>query len=205
MKLVVDHPEKGFSLIEMVVVVALIGMITVIAIPQINSYTKISLNSTAREMASTVKEAYNGAVMLGKVHRLVYDFKNGEYWAERGPATVLLDTNESLEKEEIRKKFASLSEKKPASVFSLDKTINRKKNALPRGVEFEDIITEQGKEPVKNGIAYTHFFPHGMTEQTIIHLKDNADHKMTLVISPLLGRTQVFQRYVGPEEAYGPK
>src|SRR4051812_30840282 len=110
---VVNHPENGFTLIEMIVVIALIGMITIIAIPQINSYTKISLSSTSREMASTVKETYNGAVMLGKVHRLVYDFKSGQYWAERGPATVLLDTNESKEREETRKKFAALDSKKP--------------------------------------------------------------------------------------------
>jgi type II secretory pathway pseudopilin PulG len=189
-------------LIELLVVIALIGLIFLIAVPRISSTFKLSLNSTAREMASTIKETYNGAVMSGRVHRVVYDLKHGQYWAESGPADVLLDTEESLEKAKQHQRFASPDEKKAPPAFKLDTSITRKKQSLPRGVEFEDVLTEKGPEPITEGLAYTHVFPHGISERTVIHLKDSSNHEMSLIVSPILGTTRVEGHKVTLEEAY---
>jgi len=190
-------------MVELLVVVAIIGMIGVFALPSINNVFKLSLNSTTREMASTVKAAYNATVMTGRVHRMVYDFKAQSFWVEAGPKTVLLDTTETREREERRKRFAKDDETPPPADFALARTITRKPMELPRGVEFEDIVTEQSTEPVTAGVAYTHFFPHGIAEQTIIHLKDNQRHQITLVITPLIGRTRLIDRYARGDEIYG--
>ncbi len=193
---------KGFTLIELLVVVALIGLVSLFALPSVGNFFKLSLNTTTRELASLVKETYNSTAMTGKVHRLAYDINEGTYWVESGPNTVLLDTTDSHEKEERRKRFSKTSEQAPPSEFSLEKSITRKKLTLPRGVAFEDVITEQSKDPITRGLVYTHFFPHGLTEQTIIHIKDNSGHQITLAIAPLIGRTQLFERYVKREEVY---
>jgi hypothetical protein len=87
----------------------------------------------------------------------------------------------------------------------MDKTITRKKMDLPRGVTFEDVLTEQSKDPIKEGTAYTHFFPQGMTEQTIVHLVDSSNHHVSLVIAPLVGKSDVYDRYVTSEEVFGKK
>ena len=162
---------------------------------------KISLGSTTRQMATTIKETYNSTAMTKKVHRLVYDLKENSFWVESGPQGFLLDTAESKAAEERRKRFAKPSDKPPPSPFAIDKTITKKAIPLPRGVTFEDIVTEQSKEPITEGKAYTHFFPHGLIEQTVIHLKDQSKHQITLVIEPLIGRTRMIERYVKAEEA----
>ncbi len=195
--------RHGFTLIELLVVIALGALITTVALPSISNYFKLSLNTVAREIGSTVKEAYNSTALTGKVHRLVYDLNENTYWAEEGPATLLLDTAETREKEERKKKFAKDSEKEPPSQFSLDKTITRKKRSLPTGVSFEEILTEQSKEALKQGQVYTHFFPHGLTEQTILHIKDSSNHKISLVLTPIIGRTLIYERYVSKEEING--
>jgi hypothetical protein len=64
----------------------------------------------------------------------------------------------------------------------------------------EEVIREQAKEPIKEGTVYVHFFPHGMIEQTVIYLEDNSDHKSTLWVQPLVGRSTVYDRYVNYEE-----
>jgi hypothetical protein len=120
---------------------------------------------------------------------------------ESGPTTLLLDTAESRELEERRRRF-SKDEAPPPSPFALDKTVTRSKITLPRGVEFEDVITQQTEEPIIEGTAYTHFFPHGFTEQTIVHLKDKENHHYSLVISPLVGRTDLYQHYVTAKEIF---
>jgi type II secretion system protein H len=194
-----DGSRAGFTLIELMVVVALVALIAAFAVPSVSSYFKVSLNSSARELASIIKETYNTTAMTGRVHRIVYDFKDNKFWVETGPSTVLLDTAASREKEERRKRFTR-NNKEQASGFALAKDVTRTKKALPRGVVFEDITTEQSPDPITEGLTFTHFFPHGLTEQTIIHLKDTSEHHVTLCISPIIGRTRVIDRYVKKEE-----
>ncbi len=184
--------------------IALITLITFFTLPSISSAFKASLNGAAREMATVTKEAYNAAVMTGRVYRVVYDLKEHQYWVEAGPNDFLLETAESKEKEERRKRFRRADEKEASKPsFALDKSVTRKKQSLPRGVEFEDIIPERAEGPVTEGQVYTHIFPHGITEQTVIHLKDLSDHKSSLVVNVLSGKTRVIDRYVDRKEAYG--
>jgi hypothetical protein len=85
----------------------------------------------------------------------------------------------------------------------METSITRKKIPLPRGVEFEDLITEQSPNPITEGTAYTHFFPHGLNEQTVIHLKDQNKHHATLVITPIVAQTDLYDRYATKEEVFG--
>jgi general secretion pathway protein H len=194
--------NQGFSLIEMLVVVAIIAMITGVSLPTVSSYFQLSLNSATRDLATVIKESYNAAVISGRVYRLAYDLKQNQYWVEAGPPDALLETKETKEKEE-RKKRLFKDETEKQSPFSMDKTITRKKMSLPRGVTYEDIITQQSPEPLTSGIAYTHFFPHGLTEQSIIHLTDQSKHKASLVITPLIGNTDLYDHYVNGAEVFG--
>jgi prepilin-type N-terminal cleavage/methylation domain-containing protein len=196
--------ESGFTLMELLVVIALIAVIATMAVPSVSNIFKISLGSTTRDLATTVRYAYNAAMMTKKMHRLVYDLENHSYWVEVGPASVLMDTEESKARRERARRFGSKrdEDKEPdQGAFSLARYVTRKKNEMPRGVQFEDVTTEQNPEPVTRGLAYTHFFPHGIIEQTVIHLQDTANHKSTLVITPIVGRTRVIERYVPAKEA----
>ncbi len=197
-----SRDQKGFTLVEVLVVMALIALLSIFALPGITNVFRVSLNSAAREMAATVKEAYNASALTGRVYRLVYDFKERQYWVESGPATSLLETADSREKEKQRTRLTK-KEKPKDTTFSMDRDITKSKKNLPRGVEFEDILTEQSPEPLKEGTAYTHFFPHGVAEQTIIHLKDSSKNQNTLVILPVTGRTRLFSRFVKKEDING--
>jgi prepilin-type N-terminal cleavage/methylation domain-containing protein len=188
-----QNRTDGFTLLEVIVVVALVALLSVFTLPQISAVFKVSLRTSAREIASHTKEAYNAAVMTGRVHRMVWDLEKDEYWVESGPTDLTLDTEESKELEERRKRFGKDKDEKPNNPFTQDKIITRKKVPLPRGVEFVDIESEKDKAPITEGIAYTHFFPHGMSEQTLIHLRDTSDHKVTLHVAPILGRTRMIE------------
>lgn len=195
--------DSGFTLIELLVVVALIALMAWTTMPKVSSYFRLSLNSATREIATTVREAYNSAVMTGNVHRLVYDLDAAEYWVEVGPPTLLLATEESTELDEARARFKNEEEKdseKPQ--FQMDKTITRKKKALPRGARFKEVISEQSLEAIIEGKAYTHFFPHGLSEQTIIYLEDDSENGISLIISPIVGKTTLLNGHLSKEEIF---
>lgn len=197
--------QSGFSLIELLVVIALIALITMLALPGISSYFQLSLSSASRDIASIIKEAYNATIITGRVHRVVFNLDEGQYWVEAGPANLLLDTRESRMKEERRKKLSTAigTDAEQKSSFQIETSITRNKVSLPTGTKFDDVSTQQGSEPILSGIAYCHFFPNGMSEQTLIHVSDQSKHKITLAITALLGQTDLYERYATANEIFG--
>ena len=98
---------------------------------------------------------------------------------------------------------AKKNEEKKKSYFSLDPVLNKKKRTLPIGVKFKDVFTEQSEEPITEGIAYTHIFPQGLTERSLVHLEDNNKNQISLVVSNLLGRCSVEGRLIESKEVFG--
>jgi general secretion pathway protein H len=195
------RPDAGFTLVEMMIVIALLVLISVLALPNLSSVFRLSLNASTREVASLVRECNNSAVITKRVYRLAWDLDHGQFWVESGPDSVLLDSTASRE---LRERRGADANGEPAK-FTLDKTVTRKKSELPSGVKFEDVITEQAKEPITSGMAYTHFFPHGLIEQSVVHLKDTYDHQTSLIILPVGGKLKVEDEYVSAEDAFGKK
>jgi len=202
--------RSGFTLIEILVVVALLGLIFTFALPRLNSHFRLSLETATREIASTIKDAFNSTMVTRKVHRLAIDFGEKKYWVEKQDSAqsgeVLLHTESSLEKKREQDRWKSEDEKKAGGVsFALAADVTPKKKSLPDGVEFSSALSEQYPEPIKEGIATFHFFPHGLSEQGVIHIKDLDGHEFTLVISAVMGKTKLLRGNVSKEEIYGEK
>ena len=195
--------EAGFSLIELLIVVGILGLVAVIMIPNITNTFRFSVQSTAREMATLIKEASNSAQITGKIHRIAYDLKNEQYWAESTSEQALLKSEESINLDKDRSHRFDKEEKEQKSSFHQESLLTKKKRTLPIGVKFKDVYTEQSEEPITDGIAYTHIFPQGLSEKSLIHLEDNNKNQISLVVSNLLGRCTVEGHFVEAKEIFG--
>lgn len=185
--------NQGFSLTEMLVVVALIALLTTVALPSISNLFKVSLRSLSREIATAIRESYNSTIVTGRVHRLVYDLDKNQYWVESGPDGVLLDSAAAQDRKEQEKRWARPEDQKPDERFKLEKSITRKKQSLPSGVKFVRIKTDRARAGLTEGVAYTHIFPQGVTEPTVIQIVDSENHAVNLEISSTIGKTRVIE------------
>jgi prepilin-type N-terminal cleavage/methylation domain-containing protein len=196
----------GFTLIELLIVIAILGLVGLVAVPSITNTFRFSVQSTAREVATLVKDTSNSAQVTGKIHRVVYDLKNQQYWVESSSKGTLLDSDESKKAEQNRSsvfdKKETEEEIKKKSGFNLARHLTSKKKNLPVGVKFKDVYTEQSETPLTEGLVYTHIFPHGISEQTLVHFTDTGTNDVTLIISNLLGRCDVQGRYIDVKEAF---
>lgn len=158
--------RSGFTLIELMLVILLLGMMAGLTMPLLSGFDPNRLNSSAGRLAGTVKYLYNEAAMTGMEHRLTFDFDNAAYRAEKINAT---------------------GEWLPLLGVGAE-------HHLGEGVRFINIY-QPGKGEQSEGEVTTTLLPGGWLEETIIYLQDEKDQKLTLRLVPLTGRTQIFDGF----------
>lgn len=188
--------ESGFTLIEIMVVIGLMGLIMTLFLPGIGMALKVNINNSSRELATVIRAAHDEAILKGQVYRVAFDIDRGEYWVEVGERDFLMKTAEQTEEETKRNQRRNDEEKaKHKEPFQLAAAVTKKKKALPLGVKFTEILTARTKTAATSGVVYSHIFPFGFMEKTVIHLKDGMDRENTLAVSPVTGKSRLFEHY----------
>ena len=162
--------KDGFTLLELLVVILIIGAFFFVAVPKFQDLTEVNLKSASRNLTATIKYLYNEAAFKKNIYRMAFDVENGEYWIET------LNENEY--------------------VVSGDPSHKRRK--LPNGVYFKDVITERSLErnPLDDENEFILFLPTGFVEPAVIHLYTDSERYYTLATKPYTGGTKVYDEYV---------
>ena len=162
--------QNGFSLIELMVVILLIGAFVLIAIPKIQTGTEINIKSASRNLTSTVKYLYNEAAFKKNIYRLMFDIEAGQYWVEVLNGNEYVHTTEPL----------------------------HRKQSLPGGVHFKDVVTERSlnRSNLDDEAIFILFLPTGFVEPAAIYLETDNETYYTLATNPHTGGTKVYNEYV---------
>ena len=179
--------SKGLTLIEIIVVMAIIAIFTVIALPRFQNKLSLHIKKHARMLSGTIRFLYTQAALKNVTYRLHYDFANQTYSVEKSSDKVRLTSTE----ESPRTRWND-EEKKTGPKFIEDKELLKKPVQLQKRIKFKDIKTELSKDPITEGHAYTHFFPSGYVEQTRIRLESESGDIYTIIVEPLTGRAKVY-------------
>jgi general secretion pathway protein H len=224
MKRTLVQDARGFTLIEVMIAMALVALMVVAGVVGVRSLAKSDLRSTATRMAGAIRYLFDRASTTGRVHRLVLDFETGKYWAEVTDDAFILgagketeDTRkreaEKIAKEEEAQRIADEKDAfygnqipsrylpKPfvpkRAKFDAFREMAVKPITLRSSVMFADIYTPRLALPLTEGKGYLYFFPMGMTEAAVIHLSDKkAETFYTLIVHPLTGRVSVKNSFV---------
>nr|BFD32761.1 hypothetical protein GTC16762_23790 [Pigmentibacter ruber] len=112
--------QHGFSLFEIIIVLALIGTIAVVIIPNLKLSVDSQMSTSLRNLTAQIRSAYDDAIFSGRMHRMVFDIKNSEFWVEQAPLGYegrppLLDSDsesESLQKRDKRAEILKILDEK---------------------------------------------------------------------------------------------
>ena len=207
--------SRGFTLIELIVVVAVMAVITIAVVTGVGNVRGASVQSETGKIGVCVRYLYNLTVLSGKVHRLAFDLDKRMYWGEEqtsdDPCQQFLLPGEGEEEAALKEakrhpkkagkgKKGANGKEQPAKLdagFSLTKSRLLAKYTMDPGITIAGVMTSHQNEPLKKGMAYLYFFPNGTTENALIWVKgegkaeaDDAD-VMTVEVKALQGSAKL--------------
>lgn len=166
--------KSGFTLLEMMVVLVLMGLIAALAIPRFKDIYEVDLKSSMRRLAGTIKFCFNEAIIKQATMRLNFDLATGTY----NYSILITDPDSTIGE------FVEM----PSAVVQ--------PGVLPQGVHFVDILTPRSPEKQIDGETNIMFFSTGYAEKAVIHLGDRKGRQYTLLVKPLTGGVRIFEGYI---------
>jgi len=74
--------SKAFTLIELILIVVILGILTAVTIPRLNSVHEMKLNSAVKKVAVDIEYAQSAALSRNTDTRIVFDASSDSYYAE---------------------------------------------------------------------------------------------------------------------------
>lgn len=134
----------GFTLIEVILVIALMAIIFIVVVPNFNVVPSSEASSKINGLAGDIRAAYDMAVLHRKPYRLVFEFKTADYWLE---STERLDFQ--LGDNQLLRDLSPEETKEAVTQFDED----FKEYVTLAGKEVDDSETEKTIQPTSPLIA----------------------------------------------------
>jgi prepilin-type N-terminal cleavage/methylation domain-containing protein len=163
--------NRGYTLIELSIILILLGVILLFALPKLDSIGDVRLRSTARELAGTIQSLFDESILKRTPYQLVFNIGERTY--------SIVETGVNPESSEVIETI-------------------KKEAALPDKTYIKDIVTPiDGK--AAEGKIVIRFYPDGFVDKSVIHLS-NGKKDYTLVTTPLSGKVKILEGYVEIQE-----
>jgi len=174
------HPDTmmearrtGFTLLELLAVLLVIGIILGLTLPRISSVTRANLRTQARLLSGSIRLTYNLAVMNKKNFRIAFDLNQQSYQIE------VRNGNEYV----------------PVTSGILQP------RTLPDGVWIRQVLIADRACDHDCLKEYLYFSPYGYVEEAAIYLTDdNETQAYTLLTQPVTGKVLIQDGHVGLPE-----
>ena len=211
--------RRGMSLIEMVVVMAVIAIVLAIGAPVLTSVFDLQQRGAAKQLAETYKLLQTEAMLRNVTFRVAYYLDRGTYKIEVGDPGALIfsepDARDRWEKEQQQKlKMFSKKEIEEGEAADLQKQDGRfaglnasgfpSGGELPSSCRYAYVYTPQYAEPITPSdkepkteederVVYSHIFPDGTMEFTVVRIVavDDPADGYTVEVEPFSGEIRL--------------
>lgn len=208
--------RSGLTLLEILVVLAIMGGLTAVAVPSMNALFDLEQRGAARDLAATYKFLVQEAAMRNVTFRIAYNLDDNTYTIEVGDPDTLVFSNPEArarfeeEREDQLKMFtkdareeAEAEDERKTRFAGLSMPGMEGKVALPGNSAWGFVYTPQYTEPQvweekKNEddppkIVYSYVFANGEAEYTVVRIVsiDDPEDGYSIEVEPVSGNVRV--------------
>ncbi len=206
--------STGFTLIEVIVVIAIVATLLGAAVVGIGALTGARARATLGELGATVRAMYDRAALTGHTCRIVFDLPAGDatgfsYRAECASRalTSAVDREQTLKDDNQARLDAAKRTPRSRGTSTLLDVLAQEKDRVEAAAKFStftapevesrrvtgvklSVWTTHQRQPARSGLAYLYFFPQGAVERAQLTARQG-NSVWTLTVSPLTGKTAV--------------
>ena len=200
--------HAGMTLIEIMLVIAVMGLLASGATLGMGALPRTRLRASAVRMASTFRFAYVHALTTGRTTRVSFPLGSGNITLEDTDDAHTLDVRDpfhaggasDIEADAVRtaRQMTDLRPRAPRASFHnvADRVWHAR--ALETGVVLTRLYSQHDPEPREEGTGHIYFFSGGLTERSVVHLRNSRGEIYSVSLNALTGRAEVFDRPVEP-------
>jgi general secretion pathway protein H len=165
--------KEGFTLIELMIVIAVLGVMITLVIPRLGELGEANMKRSARHLTGMIRFLRDESEARKTVYRLRFDVQGGRYWAE----VMVLTSDKSVEFRPLKSSIGS-------------------EGSLSGQTTFRDVQAASHPDD-----PYIQFTPDGWVENAAIHLRNGDGKDFTLLVNPLMGSTELREGYIEERES----
>jgi len=171
---------RGFTLIELILVLVIIGFITSLVAPAITSSTGLRLKTTVRRLAAGLRFARSQAVITGNTYEVIFDVENGAMAIE----PVEQETPYALREQEEGSGDTG-EEDAEAERRELQLRQGKKIYTMPEGITLAKVVLDG--EEISEGQAWLEFYPNGSCSGGDVYVMDATERTYRIGLEFLTG------------------
>jgi prepilin-type N-terminal cleavage/methylation domain-containing protein len=164
-----DGHESGFTLLELIVVITLLGIMLVFTVPRFHDTLFVDKDKkSARWIIGKVRALKEASIRNRTNVTLHIDLDTQQYW----------ETDESMNAEALENAALNAA-------------------SLPGELKIDDVeYPHRGK--INSGRAAITFYKNGYTDKVLIHCQNDAEY-VSFLIEPFLSEVAIYETYAGFE------
>lgn len=226
MRLETRSGQHGMTLIEIIITVAIIGLIMGLSLGIFRDYDEAALEETADRLVGTIKYVYNEAAIKNQYYRLVINFEDQSFAVEassepfkisatqegvpetnQSTAANIEEVGASLENDKAEEEETAEEPSLPSEAkFSGTSSYLLKPIQLPSGIRIKDVFVAHLDKKVEAGKTSIYFFPNGWVEKAVINLTDEGgDNFYSIETFSNTGKAKIRTEYLDYKAEEGEK
>lgn len=181
--------ESGFSLMEIMVVLAIIAVLSSISAPMLKGFAATRrLKTSARSIVDTLGFARDIAITENNTHLVVFDIDGSRYWLASSETFDLQNPASS-----VGRTANSAPTNGQQAMVSRTGGIMGIPRPLNKGVSIASIVsTINGvNQQIISGVDYVYFSPTATSVDTTVYLRNMDDDYVSITVEAATGRCRM--------------